>query len=73
LDVSSVKPALYRAQNFAEGGTRQSLLCRVPDKKHSAKPSALGKGVDSGSAWSLNTLAAAALSVLNRRLVQQSS
>jgi hypothetical protein len=44
------KPALYRAQNFAEGGTRQSLLCRVPDKKHSAKPSVLGKGVDSGSA-----------------------
>jgi hypothetical protein len=31
------KPALYRAQNFAEGSTRQSLLCRVPDKKHSAK------------------------------------
>jgi hypothetical protein len=36
------KLALYRAQDFAECGTRQSLLCRVPDKKRSA----LGKGAD---------------------------
>jgi hypothetical protein len=31
------KLALYRAQDFAESGARQSLLCRVPDKKHSTK------------------------------------
>jgi hypothetical protein len=43
------KLALYRAQDFAECGARQSLLCRVPNKKHSAKPPALGKGADSGS------------------------
>jgi hypothetical protein len=43
------KLALYRAQDVAECGTRQSLLCRVPDKKHSAKPPALGKGANSGS------------------------
>jgi hypothetical protein len=34
---------------FAECGARQSLLCRVPDKNHSAKPPALGKGPNSGS------------------------
>jgi hypothetical protein len=44
------KQSIYRAQDSAEGGTRQSRLCRVPDKKHSAKPPALGKGPDSGSA-----------------------
>jgi hypothetical protein len=43
------KQALYRAQDFAECGARQSLLCRVPDKKHSAKPPALGKEPNSGS------------------------
>jgi hypothetical protein len=43
------KLALYRAQDFAECGARQNLLCRVPDKRHSAKPPALGKGPDSGS------------------------
>jgi hypothetical protein len=31
------KQALYRAQDFTEGGAQQSLLCLVPDKKHSAK------------------------------------
>jgi hypothetical protein len=44
------KQALYRVQGFAECGSRQSLLCRVPDKKHSAKTPALGKGPYSGSA-----------------------
>jgi hypothetical protein len=43
------KQALYRAQDFVECGARQSLICRVPDKKHSAKPPALGEGPDSGS------------------------
>jgi hypothetical protein len=35
---------------FAECGSWQSLLYRVPDKKHSAKSLSLGKGPDSGSA-----------------------
>jgi hypothetical protein len=39
----------YREQDFAECGTRQRLLCQVPDKKHSAKHRALGKVPDSGS------------------------
>jgi hypothetical protein len=43
------KQALYRVQDFAECGSRHSLLCRVPDKKHSAKSLTLGKGPDSGS------------------------
>jgi hypothetical protein len=34
---------------LTECGTRQSFLCRVPDKKYSAKPPALGKACDSGS------------------------
>jgi hypothetical protein len=34
---------------FTECGTRQSLLCRVPDKRHSAKMPTLGKASDSGS------------------------
>jgi hypothetical protein len=33
-------------------GSRQSLLCRVPKKKLSAKPPALGKEGDSGSEYS---------------------
>jgi hypothetical protein len=43
------KGALCRAPNFTECGTRQSLLCRVPDKRHSAKNTTLGKACDSGS------------------------
>jgi hypothetical protein len=43
------KQDLYRAQDSAECGPRQSRLCRVPDKKHSAKPPALGKEPNSGS------------------------
>jgi hypothetical protein len=35
--------------NFTECGTRQSFLCRVPDKRHSAKKPTLGKASDSGS------------------------
>jgi hypothetical protein len=31
------KRARYREQDFAECSTRQRRLCRVPDKKHSAK------------------------------------
>jgi hypothetical protein len=38
-----------REYSFTECGTRQSLLCRVPDKRHSAKISTLGKALDSGS------------------------
>jgi hypothetical protein len=45
------KEALCREPNFTECGTRQSLLCRVPDKRHSAKRPTLGKASDSGSAW----------------------
>jgi hypothetical protein len=43
------KQALYRAQDFVECGSRQSPICRVPDKKHSVKPPALDNGPDSGS------------------------
>jgi hypothetical protein len=43
------KLARYREPYFAECGSRQSPLCRVPDKKHSAKTPTLGKGPDSGS------------------------
>jgi hypothetical protein len=44
------KEPLCREASFTECGTRQSLLCRVPDKKHSAKIATLGKDLDSGSA-----------------------
>jgi hypothetical protein len=40
-----------REPSFTECGTRQSLLCRVPDKRHSAKIATLGKALDSGSVW----------------------
>jgi hypothetical protein len=43
------KHARYREPSFTECGSRQSRLCRVPEKKHSAKCPALGKGSDSGS------------------------
>jgi hypothetical protein len=43
------KEARYREPNFAECGSRQILLCRVPDKRHSAKRPTLGKASDSGS------------------------
>jgi hypothetical protein len=43
------KRACYRVQDFAECGSRQRLLCQVPNKKHSAKLLALVKGPDSGS------------------------
>jgi hypothetical protein len=43
------KQALYPAQDFAECRSWQSLLCRVLDKKHSAKSLTLGKGPNSGS------------------------
>jgi hypothetical protein len=43
------KRVYYRELDFAEYGTRQSILCRIPDKKHSAKRRALGKATDSGS------------------------
>jgi hypothetical protein len=44
------KRARRREQDFAECGSRQRLLCRVPEKKHSTKRLALDKGPDSGSA-----------------------
>jgi hypothetical protein len=51
------KRALYRAVDFAECGSQQSLLlCRVPDKKHLAKTPALGIGPDSGSATDRNAI-----------------
>jgi hypothetical protein len=31
------KHGRYRERDFVECGTRQRLLCRVPDRKHSAK------------------------------------
>jgi hypothetical protein len=43
------KHCRYREQDFAECGTRQRLLCRVPDKKHSTNLLALDKDLDSGS------------------------
>jgi hypothetical protein len=46
------KGALCREPNFTECDTRQSRLCRVPDKRHSAKNTTLGKASDSGSATS---------------------
>jgi hypothetical protein len=45
------KEARYRDPNFAECGSRQSLLCWVPDKRHSAKNPTLGKALDSSSEW----------------------
>jgi hypothetical protein len=53
-DFFAESPALgkrsrYREKDFAECGTRQKLLCRVLDKKHTAKRRALGKEPDSGS------------------------
>jgi hypothetical protein len=52
------KSARYREPDFAECGSRQSLLCRVPDKRHSAKSPTLGKVPDSGSDvfWSVEIL-----------------
>jgi hypothetical protein len=43
------KGALCREPDFTECGSRQSLLCRVPDKRHSANNPTLGKDSDSGS------------------------
>ena len=48
------KGARCRASNFTECGTRQTLLCRVPNKRHSAKRPTLGKASDSGSEIQLN-------------------
>jgi hypothetical protein len=46
----SVKRLVAESLTFTECGSRQSLLCRVPDKRHSAKRPTLGKASDSGSA-----------------------
>jgi hypothetical protein len=43
------KESRCRESSFTECGTRQILLCRVPDKRHSAKIATLGKALDSGS------------------------
>jgi hypothetical protein len=43
---------ICREQDFTEFDTRQRLLCRVPDKKQSAKRRALDKDPDSDSAYS---------------------
>jgi hypothetical protein len=43
------KESLCRELDFTECGSRQSLLCRVLDKRHSAKNPTLGKDSDSGS------------------------
>jgi hypothetical protein len=50
------KGYLCREPKFTESGTRQRLLCRVPDKKHSAKPPAPGKEPNSGSDLSVTTI-----------------
>jgi hypothetical protein len=47
------KEARCREPNFTECGSRQSQLCRVPDKRHSTKRPTLGKASDSGSASSI--------------------
>jgi hypothetical protein len=47
--IPDALPARYRDRDFAECGSRQRLLCRVPKKKHSAKSLALDKGPDSDS------------------------
>jgi hypothetical protein len=39
----------YRMQDFAECGSWQISLCRVPDKIHLVKSPALDKDPDSGS------------------------
>jgi hypothetical protein len=43
------KRSRYRECDFAECGTRQTILCWVLNKKHSAKRRTLGKELDSGS------------------------
>jgi hypothetical protein len=43
------KEARCREPIFTKCGSRQILLCRVPDKRHSAKRPTLGKASDSGS------------------------
>jgi hypothetical protein len=50
------KRARYREQDFAECGSRQRLICRVSDKKHSAKLLTLGKGSDSDSGYQTHTV-----------------
>jgi hypothetical protein len=42
------KGGRYGESSFTECGTRQRMLCRVPDKRHSTKRRALGKEPDSG-------------------------
>jgi hypothetical protein len=47
------KAFFAECRGFAECflfGSRQSLICRAPKKKRSAKPPALGKEADSGGA-----------------------
>jgi hypothetical protein len=43
------KRGRYREQNFVVYGTRQRLICRVPEKKYSVKYRALGKDQYFGS------------------------
>jgi hypothetical protein len=57
------KEARCREPNFTECGSQQSLLCRVPDKRHSAKRPTLGKASDSGSRPSTSPWAALVLFV----------
>jgi hypothetical protein len=45
------KRGRYRDWNFAECVSRERLLCRMPDRKYSAKRRAHGKERDSGSAY----------------------
>jgi hypothetical protein len=52
------KESRCRESSFTECGTRQILLCRVPDKRHSAKIATLGKALDSGSVGSSSHFAA---------------
>ena len=49
------KGGRYRESDFAECATRQRILCRVPDKRHSAKRQALNKEPDSGSGYFYTT------------------
>jgi hypothetical protein len=50
------KESRCRESSFTECGTRQILLCRVPDKRHSTKIATLGKALDSGSDYRSNRI-----------------
>jgi hypothetical protein len=63
------KELLRRVFSFTEGflrGTRQRALCRVPEIKHSAKNTALGKEPNSGSESGSQCLAKISIVTISR-------